>query len=479
MPRFGLNLKSTNSPRVINMIFKLNIRASKIQQFKLRGLLLTVLILCQSCGGAATSEPSAIALAQMPSESPSTAVKAEVVGSAGSYQLLRGGEPYHVKGAGIAYGDYEAFARHGGNSFRTWSTDSHGRTGLEVLDIAHSLGLTVAMTIVMGVEHWGFDYDDEAAVAAQFEFAKQEVLALKDHPALLAWVIGNELNYDYQNPKVYDAVNEVSKMIHELDPNHPTSTTLAGYSTEVMEVVQTRASDLDFVSIQAYGSLVLLPEWLARDNFTKPYFITEWGAVGHWEVAQTSWGAPIEQTSTEKAANYLRSYNEVIRPFPEQVLGSYVFLWGQKQERTGTWYGLFTTNGEETEPVDVMHYIWNGEWPENRTPAIDSMTLNGKTSHDNVTLSSNQIYGAKLVAVDPDSDALSYHWELRQESTSTESGGAQEEIPTVIEGLIENTVDSEILLRTPSEEGPYRLFVYAYDGNDHAAHANIPFYVND
>lgn len=457
----------------------LNISKLNFSELKLQGLLLAVLIFCQSCGGATTSAPDATNPVQLATESSSSAIKVEVVGSNGSYQLLRDGQPYRVKGAGIDFGDYQALARHGGNSFRTWSTDSHGRSGQEVLDIAHSLGLTVSMTIVMGVEHWGFDYSDEEAVAQQFEFARQEVLALKDHPALLTWIIGNELNYDYQDPRVYDAVNDVSKMIHELDPNHPTTTTLAGYSAEVMEVVQTRASDLDFVSIQAYGSLVLLPEWLARDNFTKPYFITEWGAVGHWEVGQTTWGAPIEQTSTMKANNYMRSYDEVIRPFPEQVLGSYVFLWGQKQERTGTWYGLFTTNAEETESVDVMHYIWNGEWPENRTPAVDSMTLNGQTAYDNVTLNSNQIYSANIVAIDPNADLLSYRWELRHESTSTEGGGAQEEIPALIEGQIENANDREILLRTPSEEGAYRLFVYAYDGNNHAAHANIPFYVTN
>ena len=450
----------------------------KISGLKLRAALIILAFLCQSCGSsepAAQSATTAIAA----NDSSSTAIKVEVVGSNGSYQLLRGGEPYQIHGAGIELGDYEAFAAHGGNSFRTWTTDSHGRTGLQVLDMAHSLGLTVSMTIALGVEHWGFDYGDEAAVQAQFEYAREQVLKLKDHPALLVWIVGNELNYDYKDPRVFDAVNDISKMIHELDPNHPTTTTLAGYSPEVIEVLNTRAPDLDFVSIQAYGSLVLLPEWLERDGFTDPYFITEWGAVGHWEVGQTEWGAPIENTSTEKAANYMRSYNEVIRPFPEQVIGNYVFLWGQKQERTATWYGMFTPDGKETETIDVMHYLWNGVWPDNRTPAVESMTLNGLTSHDNVKLSANQVYNAQIVATDPEADNLSYSWEQRHESQSTAGGGAYEEDPPLMEGLIENGDSREILLTAPAEEGAYRLFVYVYDGNNNAAHANIPFYVNN
>ena len=45
------------------------------------------------------------------------AVKVEVVESNGKYQLLRSGQPYHVKGAGLANGDLESFAAHGGIPF--------------------------------------------------------------------------------------------------------------------------------------------------------------------------------------------------------------------------------------------------------------------------------------------------------------------------------------------------------------------------
>ena len=76
----------------------------------------------------------------------------------------------------------------------------------EVLDRAHSLGLTVMMCIEIGRERLKFNYDDSKAVARQLEYARREVLKYKDHPALLAWMIGNEPNLRYKNPKVFDAI---------------------------------------------------------------------------------------------------------------------------------------------------------------------------------------------------------------------------------------------------------------------------------
>ena len=407
----------------------------------------------------------------------SSAIKVEIVGSNGKYQLLRGGKPYTVKGAGIEFGELEAFAANGGNSFRTWNTDTEEISGRELLDKAHKLGLTVSLNLFVMAERWGFDYNDEAKVATQFERVKQEVLKYKNHPALLTWIIGNELNYNYKNPKVYDAVNQIAKMIKQVDPNHPTTTTLAGYSPEIIELLQTRAPSLDFVSIQLYGDLINLPRYIRRDNFTMPYFITEWGAIGHWEVGKTSWGAPIEQNSSQKAANYLKSYRQVIKPFPQQALGSYVFLWGQKQERTPTWYGMFTDTGEATETIDVMHYIWNNQWPNNRTPKLLKMELAGKNAYGNIKLKANKNYPAKVVVKDPDGDNIRYLWQIRPESQSQQEGGDQEEIPPLLTGLINKGQQAQITLKAPQKSGAYRLFVYAYDGQGHAAHANIPFYV--
>jgi hypothetical protein len=72
------------------------------------------------------------------------------------------------------------------------------------------------------------------------------------------WDIGNELNLESHNPRVWDAVNEISKMIHQIDPNHPTTTSLAGVTREVLDQVKRRAPDLDLLCFQSYADIVNL-----------------------------------------------------------------------------------------------------------------------------------------------------------------------------------------------------------------------------
>ena len=108
-----------------------------------------------------------------------------------------------------------------------------------------------------------------------------------------------------------------------------------------------------------YGDLPNLPILIRDFGWTGAYMVTEWGATGHWEVPTTKWGAPVEENSTVKAANYMKRYKGGIEADTQQCIGSYVFLWGNKQERTPTWYGVFLEDGQETESIDVMHFIWN------------------------------------------------------------------------------------------------------------------------
>ncbi len=395
----------------------------------------------------------------------------------GRYELHRDGRPYRIRGAGLEFGSVEKLAEHGGNSFRTWRTENGRESGQKVLDRALRNGLTVTMGIEMGSERHGFDYNDAAAVARQFERVKGEVLRYRDHPALLMWAIGNELNLSAKNHRVWNAVNEVARMIHEVDPHHPATTTLAGINSDLIRQIAQRAPDLDLLCVQMYADIVNLPRYLKEIDWSGPYVVSEWGATGHWEVGKTPWGAPIENTSSVKADLYLRRYRQVIEADTQRCLGSYVFLWGQKQERTPTWYGLFLESGEETEAVDVMHFIWNGQWPANRSPRLESFRLNGLQAEDAIKLARGQTSEAAAVVRDPDGDPVTCRWDVKPESTDLKSGGDFETTPPSLPGLVKPAGAAKVTLTAPDKPGPYRLFVYAFDGHGHAAHANIPFLV--
>lgn len=406
----------------------------------------------------------------------SKVAKVTIKNTEGKYQLLVNNEPFYIKGAGLEFGNIPALAKHNGNSFRTWRTDNGEQSGKEVLDEAHKYGLMVTMGIEVARERHGFDYNDEAAVKEQKERIRKEVLEFKDHPSLLIWAIGNELNLRSTNPRVWDAVNDISKMIHDIDPNHPTTTTLAGMSQQDIEYIKERCKNIDILSIQLYGSIVKLPKFLKDFGWTGPYMVTEWGATGHWEVPKTSWDIPIEENSSVKAANYLKRYQIAIESDTTQCLGSYVFLWGQKQERTPTWYGVFLEDGKETESVDVMHYIWSKKWPENRTPQIKSFTLNNKTAYQSVILKPNKDAKATIDIVDFENNTINYSWEVLRESTDLKDGGDKENRPESIDIQLTRNQNREINFKL-SGKGNYRLFVYADDGYNHAATANIPFKV--
>ena len=402
-----------------------------------------------------------------------TITKVEVRKLDGRYQLLRNHQPYFIKGAGGArYMD--RIAEYGGNSIRTWSTQK----GDEVLNNAGKFGLTVTMGLNVARERHGFDYNDTVAVQRQLEVLRQEVRKYKNHPALLIWGIGNELNLHYTNPKVWDAVNDIAEMIHEEDPNHPVTTMLAGINKKEIDYLKARCPALDLLSVQVYGGLASVPSQLRSAGWEGPYMVTEWGPTGHWEGLQTSWKAPIEETSSEKAAVYKSRYQYSMERDKEKCLGSYVFLWGQKQERTPTWYGLFTDKGEESEVVDVMQFLWSGKWPLNQAPHLYSFQLNGQKATDDVVLKAGQKYEALAIVFDPNNDKLTYRWELLDEATKVGEGGDHEDKPNSWTNRIGIASGGRAALTAPEKAGAYRLFVYVSDGRNKVATANIPFQVS-
>lgn len=405
---------------------------------------------------------------------PQSATPSSLAKTDSGYTIMRNGEPYFIKGAG-GRSHLDLLAQSGANSIRTWGTDGADA----VLDEAYRNGLSVMLGLRIGHERHGFDYSDAAAVAKQKEEVRQQVLKYKDHPALLAWGIGNEVDLFYTNTEVWFAVQDIAAMIKELDPNHLITTVTAGIDKTKLDLILQRVPDIDYLSINIYGGLESLPQDLSNMGYNGPYVVTEWGPTGHWQVARTDWDVPIEQTSTEKAASYRSRYAGGIKAAPGRALGSYAFLWGQKQETTPTWYGVFTEAGYPNEVVDSLYYNWNDKWPENRAPSIEAFTVNDKHAADSLHVKANAALDVNLAVKAHQQDGVTIRWEVLPESTDIKAGGDPEARPKPVEGLIqEDNKQGKMTLLAPPKAGGYRLFAYVKSGHDKVATANIPFYVD-
>lgn len=388
------------------------------------------------------------------------------------WQLLRGGAPYFIRGAGGNTRLAELKAA-GANSIRTWGGDAEET--LALLDKAHQLGLSVTVGLWLGHERHGFDYANTAQVAKQRQQIHDTVLKLKNHPAVLLWGIGNEMEgfAEGDNPLIWQEVNYLAAMVKRLDPLHPTMTVTAYVHGERIPFVHQRSPAIDIHGINAYGGGVKsMLEKLQTAKASKPIVLTEFGPVGPWERPKTAWGAPLERTSTDKAATYKNSYHYGVTAAGKMSLGSYVFLWGHKMESTETWFGLFLADGAMLGAVDVMTQIWSGQQASNLAPRVQALSTQAGT-----TLAPGAKLSVSTAVEDPEQGELRSVWALKNESADIITGGDYRATPLAIPNVILSSKLSSAQLRMPQKPGAYRLFYTVYDDAGKAATANLPLYV--
>ena len=210
-------------------------------------------------------------------------------------------------------------------------------------------------------------------IRRQREEVRDAVRKYKDHSALLVWGLGNEMEgpmSDGSVPHVWNELNELAAIVKKEDPNHPVMTVIAGAARTKLKGILEHYPNLDILGVNAYAVAGGAAAAVKAAGWQKPFVLAEFGPTGHWEVPKTKWGALIEPTSRDKAAGYFSTQKTMIEEAADISLGSYCFLWGQKQETTSTWYGMFLKSGEKLPPVDAMCLTWTDKWPANRCPRV-------------------------------------------------------------------------------------------------------------
>ena len=388
----------------------------------------------------------------------------KIEGGEGSWRLTLNGKPYFIKGGGG--GGSKALLREiGGNSFRTWGAD---RAKAE-LDEAKKYGQTVMLGFWLGHHNHGFSYLDKAALEKTEREVLETVAKIKDHPALLCYALGNEMELGEPNPKeMWQFINRLAKNVKAADPNHPVGTVVADMWKDKADAIIAYAPELQYMGLNSYGGALTVGKRWRELGGKIPYILTEYGPMGAGECGKAPNGLPIEWTSTRKADWYREIYEKTILDEKGKwCLGGYVFTWGHKNEGSPTWFGTMLPDGTKLEVVATLAKFW-GRKVANRCPVIEDV----KVSKD--APAEGEVIEASVSAKDPEGDKLKWQWTLIDEASYYGEAGLGLAMPQGWdEAIVAGQGTNKVKVKLPGG-GNYRLYAYCFDGKGNAAYANWP-----
>ncbi len=347
----------------------------------------------------------------------------------------------------------------------------YGEEDAWVLDEAERLGLKVVMGLwIDHPRHGRLDFENETARRAQEAAIVAFVRRHKDHPALLAWGVGNEVETALADPlPVWREIDRLAAVVKAIDPAHPTLMVVADAGVERLAPLATCCANVDLLGINIYAGAVFdLPRRLAAMGITKPVVVAELGPLGQWQAGRKPWGAPVELTSSEKAKFY-RDALAFLRTQP-QIAGVFPFLWGSKQEQTETWHGILLADGTATAMTDAVAQAW-GASVVAPAPLIRGIGIAADV------FAPGQEISAGVDAASFDGSPLATEWKVVAEATDLQLGGDAEAVPARIPVHVKHADAATVRFVAPDRPGAYRLFMTIRDRNGKAATANLPFLV--
>ncbi|WP_299537155.1 discoidin domain-containing protein [uncultured Streptomyces sp.] len=393
----------------------------------------------------------------------------KVTGAQGNWQLTVNGAPYTVKGLTWGPSPTDA-ARYlpdvksmGVNTVRTWGTDA---SSAPLFDAAAANGIKVIAGFWLqpgggpgsgGCVNYLTDTAYKNTVLAEFP---KWVQTYKDHPGVLMWNVGNESVLGMQNcyggaelerqRDAYTAfVNDVTKRIHAVDPNHPVTSTDAW--TGAWPYYRRNAPDLDLYSVNAYNDVCNIKSTWQSGGYTKPYLVTETGPAGEWEVPDDANGVPAEPADTAKRDGYTRAWN-CVTGHPGVALGATLFHYGTEYDFGGIWFNLLPAGEKRLSYYAVKRMYGGSTAGDNTPPVVAPLTLD----RDAGSVPGGRELTVTAPASDPEGDALSY--EVLLNSKYIDGSGALTSTP------FSNLGGGRLRFTAPDRTGVWKVYVKVKDG---------------
>jgi hypothetical protein len=305
-----------------------------------------------------------------------------------TWNLVVNGKPFDVKGVTFGHendvANYDKYFKDlqslGVNTLRTWAT---GENTKAFLDAAAKHNIKVMVGIWMRHGRPGMEDDDSFnylqdidGMEAMYNISMEVVKKYKDHPAVLAWGVGNEvyLNMATDEEKLAYSkfLERVCSNIKKLDPNHPISSTEAW--TFGLEWWQKHVPSIDIYGLNCYGAGAnFLEDELKKRNIDKPYVITEFNVTGEWDIQNKVNGVKVEPSDEEKYNTIVNGYQNWIQS-KASCLGVYIFHYANGNDFGTPW--LFSHHRGLYRPTYWgIRKAYTGKEPTNAIPVIKEFQL--------------------------------------------------------------------------------------------------------
>lgn len=322
-------------------------------------------------------------------------------------------------------------------------------------------------------------YTDSAAVSAYRKEVVQRVKKFQDHPAVIAWGVGNEtwgILKHYHRPAYLVRVRQaylemleaMARDIQAIDGSRPVFTAME-HSRDLsgeLRAVRRAVPSIDFVGVNSYFEMQVrqLDSLCTRFFPEKPYLVSEFGPEGYWDEDYTDideFGHPKEPGDFAKAQNYIRHWREYVEGNRERNLGGVAFCWKDRMEETITWFGLTDHKNRKKPSYFALRSAWTGEpfeFPMHEIYLSHPWQLTGDVE-------------IKLISPMLDSlpSGLTYEWSIREDNILR---------PLNTFEVLSNGRKIKVDFSTLRPGRAYRAYLHLHNQGGEVVTATVPLLVN-